>query len=488
MKRTLSILRALALSIPFAACGSSPETRSVVETASDQANETGNKQAPGQLMVGADKQELVLPDDFLPYYGFRGRNFSTVIDPLYARCVALNNGENTALFVAIELGDVGGKELEGWLADIVEATGISEEYIYVHAVHTHSAPYAGSDIREDVTDVEKSDQFAEICGQAILTAVQNSLANMQAATMNYAAGECYINVNRNYRYTGDFSGDIKSAFLTWRNYQNDCDHTVQVIKFDDMEGNTIAYWTNYAVHSLVTFHVYGWEDDMMAITGDISGRLSTYVEERDKGSVCIFTMGTAGNAMPRYVGEYWSFDAEGNATTAYLTGEGADQVLQVQADELGEAVITTVRGMDNANAVSEVTIEALQTTVSLPGKQKWTAGSPTEAPTGTGEFEYDLDADPLDVDLGLLKVNDFAFAMVGAEIVTSIGYDIQETLNSNGCSNTMVVSQTNGSAQYISDDYGYDNFTFEGVASWAAPGADQYIVEGLNDLLSNMNG
>jgi hypothetical protein len=479
MKKISAMLIAFVMVFSFATCGISAESNK--KTVPQNLATAG---AAGQLMVGADKQELVLPDDFLPYNGFRGRNFSTVLDPLYTRCIALGNGKTTAVFVTIELGDVGGPELDGWIADIEKATGLPKDCVYIHAEHVHSAPYAGSNFREEVGDLEKSVQFADICGKAILTVIQNSLANMKPATMNYTTGQSDININRDYKHVGT-EDNIKAAYIQWRNPDRYCDHTIQILKFDDLKGETIAYWTNYAIHSTVLFQVYKW-DGLMAIGGDIAGRLSQYVEDRDAGSVCMFSMGAAADVMAKYVGVYNSIDAKGNVVkTSISSAEGTIEILQAQADELGEAVFTAIRSMDKASAVSEVTLVSSQKTIKLPGKKKWLE-PPDSCPSGNGEYKYDLDSDPVDVVLGILKIGDFAVATADAELVTSIGLDIKKALKENGCSNTMVVTMTNGTIQYVSDNWGYENFAFEGTQSWVAPGAGKLIVDGLSDLLSGI--
>lgn len=501
-RRLLAVLLSLIMLFSLSACGDTTtgsgnkgDEPSAAEQPSEERPAAEAEPAAAhvsRLKAAASKQELVLPDDFLPYSGFRRRNFAEAHESLYCRAIVMQNDETTVAMLTYEIGDVGGVTLDHWMETLEAETGIPRECIFFHAEHVHSAPYAGSDCEENVVDVEKSEQFKEICLNAAIAAVRECLENLEPATVNIGTSQCYVNVNRDYPYRGSTGDDsaIKSAYITWMNPEGYSDHTVTVLEFNSVEdGRPIALWTNYAVHSEVMFHVFQYADDKMILCSDIAGHASMYVEDAFEACgediVCMYTMGAAGDQMPQSIGVYYTFDAEGNATEHSMTADGALEVMQAQANSLGEAILAAYWNMDAENAVSELELYSVQDMLSVPGKLKdedrGDYHGPTTIPTADG-WEYDLNADPVDLEIGLIKIGGFAIGTVGTEIAAQIGTDIQTALKEGGASGAMVVSVCNGQHAYLTTEEGYDAATFEATASLMAPGSDALVIEGIASL------
>lgn len=401
----------------------------------------------------------------------------------------LQNDESTITILTYEIGDVGGETLDHWMQTLETETGISKENVFIHAEHVHSAPYAGSDCEEDVGDVEKTEQFKQICLEAAIAAIKDCQMNLEPAKVSVGTSQCYVNTNRDYAYNGSTGADsdIKSAYITWMNQKGFSDHTVTVLEFDAVEdGHPIALWTNYAVHSEGMFHVFQYLDGKMILCSDIAGHASMCVEKvyQDIGEniVCMHTMGAAGDQMPQYIGVYYTFDANGKVIEHQMTADGALDVMQAQANALGEAILTACRNMDKANAVSELGLYSVQSMLSIPGKLKdedrGNYQGPTTIPTADG-WEYDLNADPVDLEIGWIKIGDFAIGTVGTEIVAQIGSDIKEALMEGGATGAMVVTVCNGQHAYLTTQEGYDAYTFEATASLMAPGSVLWSLKGL---------
>jgi hypothetical protein len=494
----MSLALSLLMMLSLASCAGSQASSKGQGSAAGTASQAGSAQASSsadagkagpasQLYAAASRQKLTLPDSFFPYEGFRRRNFSEQDDDLYVRAIALKNDETTVLYMALELGDVGGQPLADWTEAVADAAKLSPDQIYICADHVHSAPYAGSDYEEKVGDAEKTAQFEQSCQSACVSAAKECMAKLQPAVMKYGESQCYVNVNRDYKYTGDSKDGIVSAYATWRNYEGYSDHTVSVFEFDDLSGNPIAFWTNYAVHSEVMFHAFGFKDNNMILCSDLAGHSSAYIEERYPNTVCMYTMGAAADQMPLYIAEGYTVDASGDLTVSYLSPQGALGVLDAQAEQLGEAIIAAIRGMDPASAVSKVSLRTLRSTVTVDGKVKDedrsdTYKGPTTIPTSQAGYAYDLKADPVDIKIGVIQLGQYAIASVGCEITAQIGTDIQNALQALGYADTVLVSQCNGSKQYLTTDEGYAAFTFEATASHMAPGSAAKVEKGFSDL------
>ena len=96
----------------------------------------------------------------------------------------LQNDESTITILTYEIGDVGGETLDHWMQTLETETGISKENVFIHAEHVHSAPYAGSDCEEDVGDVEKTEQFKQICLEAAIAAIKDCQMNLEPAKVS----------------------------------------------------------------------------------------------------------------------------------------------------------------------------------------------------------------------------------------------------------------------------------------------------------------
>src|SRR5215469_16943963 len=92
------------------------------------------------LKGGVARVEIT-PQIGLPMYGYRSRSSPSqgVLDPLYARVLALEAGETRLAIVTLDLGQIFANH---WLDRLREAVHKSSRvsYVLVAASHTHSGP------------------------------------------------------------------------------------------------------------------------------------------------------------------------------------------------------------------------------------------------------------------------------------------------------------------------------------------------------------
>ena len=427
--------------------------------------------ASSELSVGAAKVKIPLPDNFFPYTSFRGRYFTGVHDDLYVRVITIGNKINASLLISIDNGDVS----DEWLPQISKLSGVPECNIYFAATHTHEAPYIGSTFYETtLQDVEKSIAYKNNAWKALSEAVQTAKKNMQPAKIAFANGSCDINVNRDYKYTGNQS-EITAPYITDPNPHGICDKTVAVMKFVDMSEKPIAYFINYSIHSYVMYQSKV-KDNGMFISGDIAGATSRYVEDRSPvNCVAMWTMACSADTQPKYVSAYDVFDAQGNLKTVD-SGAAGYVLLDEQAQELGTEVLRV--GANMTNFTSKAALAGITKTITVPGQVKWD-DNPATLPKG---YKYQ-DGPAVDLRLGLLLINNVAFVGIPGELVTSVGQTLKKTMISLNCTDALVVTNCNGSVQYMSDDDGYKNQTFSAIASHCKAGVGNYIIKGESDML-----
>ncbi len=323
--------------------------------------------------------------------------------------------------------------------------------------------------------------------EKIVESVRLAQQNMQPARVGYGTGVSYINVNRNI---------IDPETKRWwegANYEGPSDKTVSVIKFEDMNGNPIAVYYNYAMHGVAV-------GQLDLVSGDAPGTTSKYIEDSfDDEIVALWSSGASGDQNPIYFQQ--TYDLREIRIKEYASrgidisnsmppgGQGLDrqdpevaklmdqqkQMILSMGQFLGEEVKRVMREMDRTSSNFE--IEGRQTTVSCPGRERTDTGRAGFA----GNYK---DADPVEIRLGLLKLGNIMIGAVNAEVFNLIAQRLKKESPFNW---TMMATLTNGSARsgYIPNDAAYGMYTFEVVSSRLKPGcAESAIVDGILDLMA----
>lgn len=413
-----------------------------------------NLNPENEMEVGAAKIKIEFPDNFFPYTSFRERYYTGIHDDLFVRTILIKGQTGTALFISVDSGDLS----DEWLAEISKLSGVPESNIYLTATHTHESPFISrTEPETTLKDVEKSQEFAKNTFAAIAQALTLSKSNLQSCQIGFGTGSCDVNINRNFR-TSDNNYTIKP------NPTGISDKSVPVMAFINSEEKPVAYLYNYAVHGTVMF-MSKIKDEGMLISGDLPGATSRYIESvSGEQAVALWTLGCAGDQAPKFSSGYEEYDAQGNVTRKDL-GENGYTLLNVQAQTLGAEVLRTVseiKKFDNG-----ISIQGSTKTISVKGKPEST--------------------ETRNLRLGLILINDIAFVGFPGELVTSVGTTIKEKLMELGSKEAVVITQCNGSNSYFSDDFGYDNGTFDGEHSLVEKGYDKQVIRTELELFKSLS-
>jgi len=395
---------------------------------------------------------------------------------LYIRAIVLDNGETKALLVGSDLSGIRPDEVyQDTAAQISRELGIPVENMIMSGTHTHS----GLRERRDPQKMQA----------AIVQAARAANANLQPASVGYAEGDVYINVNRDVideetrRWTQDTNLDYPS------------DKTLAVLAFFDEQGVPIAGYMNYAMHP-VNGYLSGFR------SGDAPGAASRHIEQAfGDEMVMVFTQGASGDQNPLYLRNSTNVMAANSGVTRTgfeLTREvvetplregdverrqndaAADEALKrwmdAQGQVIGEEAIRVMTHMDRLR--SDVNIEGRQTTLTCPGRNR------TNGNTGRAGVAPDYeDGEDARILLGVLGINEIALASINAEVYNIIAQQVKAASPLN---KTMVVTVANGRANsgYIPSDDAYGRQTFQVVGSRLKQGCAQTgIVEGFTDLI-----
>ena len=423
----------------------------------------------GPLQVGAARVDITpAPDAALPMSGYAGRTqgFQRIHDHIYVRAIVLRDGSSQAALVAWELIGVPNHVWEELSQRIAKELGIPVDNILLAAVHDHGAPSLAGMYGRSPAPAAAIAYTTKVENDAF-EAVRQAKANLQPAQFGFGTGKAYVNINRREFFP-------KMGWW-WLGYNPDgpSDKTVAVLKFADLAGKPIALFINYPVHAVVM------GPDNLAVTGDLAGATSRYVEQYYQGKIP--TRSDAGWELE--VGAEEKAGGEG-PVAVWTSGAAGDQ--NPVSEDRGED-FTMVDGLGRilgeesvrvANSISmmssQARIESSQRVINCPGRRV------APGPTPRTEYTFE-DADPVNIRLSLVKINGVALAGVSGEVFTRIYQHLKKDSPFNA---TVMVTHANGSSGYIPSDDAFDPVSYENTASHLKPGcAESGIVNGLVEMM-----
>lgn len=253
------------------------------------------------LYIGASTKDITPQSNMYPLHRMPKVDIENmVLDPLHVRVIALSNGGSKSLIICSETG----RSLGPQIAKIVsEHSGISLSNIIITATHSHAAPEISDPVNIDFKDskdksVSTQQLWAKYALEQTLSAVDDAMNHMQRAKVGIGYSKSYINVNRNATYNKvDKNGKVTKVSFLGYNPEGISDKTLVTLEFKDLNDKPIAFIVNYAVHGTV-MHANTIADGKTAISADIPGLASDYIEDKYPGSVAMWLSGAAGDQNP----------------------------------------------------------------------------------------------------------------------------------------------------------------------------------------------
>ena len=439
---------------------------------------------PGNLKAAAAKISITPGIRDLP------KGFKCIRDSLYVRVIVLDNGLSRAALITIDAGMIPTSFWMSTTSKIRSQFGIARENILISATHSHSAPFLGGGLRPTAGSV--ADPYTESVENKILEAIAQSIRHLEPATIGYNTGMSYLNMNR------DVIDPDTRLWTQGPNYEGSSDKTVAVLTITSLTGEPIAVYINYAMHANEMF-LSG------AISADTPGATCAYIEKYfHHKMIALWTSGAAGDQNPMYSQPMFDVaqvqidavlaehKAKENNEAVFFLFSGGDagikvdpDLLQRQSDMissmgqlLGEEILRVMKYTRDKS--TDLLIQGMQDSIRCPGRTRTNVGR--EGTPGT----Y-IDGDPVQIQLGVLMLNDIALATVNAEIYNPIA---QEFKKKSPFGKSIMVTITNGRSNsgYIPSDDAFDRYTFQVLGSALKEGcAQESIVNGLIGLMGRIN-
>ena len=190
----------------------------------------------------------ITPPYSVPLGGY-GNSFSryseTVLDPLLVTCVAVSDGETTALFVHLDLCGFPNKCVAFCKETLEEKLGIPQDQITFTVTHTHSAP----DLLSDAECIETYVQ--EILQPRVIAVAVDAMDDLSEATLSVGSGKTEnLNFVRRYLLSdGTYGGDNFGDFLnnTIVAHESDADPVMQLVRWN-RRGKKDIVMVNWQTH------------------------------------------------------------------------------------------------------------------------------------------------------------------------------------------------------------------------------------------------
>jgi len=258
---------------------------------------------------------------FLAGFGsFGERPCLGIHDDIYARCLVLNDGEKTIVFVALDLIGYYIDQVDWVRTQVENQFGVEGDNVIIASTHTHSGP--------DTLGLWNYPPgvnwpYMYYIRERIVETIGNALQNMQKARIKFASTTA-PGLMKNSR------DQLPKYAVTYPD--------VELMKVENTAGGTIATMINFAGHPEVM-----WGDNLL-MTSDYVGYLREYVEEA-LGGVAVFFNGACGGMVTPDVDEH--------------TFEEAERIGKTLAD-------ATVKALKDAKFSREIGINVEKEIITIP--------------------------------------------------------------------------------------------------------------------------
>ena len=400
--------------------------------------------AEGALKGGTAKVDITPPiGAWLSGYGSRKKPSEGILDPLYAKALVLDDGQEKIALVSVDLLWVPLEITNEIRRQVQEKIGIPQENIMICGTHTHFAPKIDRIAKTwpdaDVAEIDES--YVQVLKKKIFDSIMLAEKDIKEVKLGVAKGEMTeIVYNRRTKKPDGtvamtFNLPPASADLTF----GPIDPELCVLRVDDSDGALVAAVVNYACHPVSGDPN---REKFFYISADYPGYTAKVIEQVEGGN-CIFLLGTAGNMNPVRLNRKHPRMQTGKA--------------------LGGAAL---RHIQFTQPCSDVKISALKQPLSLPIKKDLTP----ERKISIGK-----DAEIQNTEIQVLRIGDVYIVGLPGEVLVEIGLEIKAKA---GIENLFVVSLANDAVGYVCPRAAYKEGGYEpGSGTNLAPGAGEIITE-----------
>lgn len=374
----------------------------------------------------------------IPGY-FHERLGSGVKDNLYARSLAIDNGEKVLVIVNLDCIFVNKAAVDAIRERITGFVGISVENIMVSATHTHTGGPINAYSREYSTE------YMEFLVKRAADSAIMAFNGRREARIGFGSGyEDSIAFNRRYYMkdgTIETNPTLRSPLID--RPAGPIDPEVMVIRIDDVFGNPMGVVTNYACHADTI--------DGTEYSADYMGELSRQVKNSlGQHVVSMFLTGPCGNInhidirwdTGRPVGHYKKMGRI-LAGEVLKTREKINTVDNLELQVMTDVITAQVRRPSDADAE-----KAREVLASIPERKVdyWDVPQVERYFAKSLLNIYESDERTADIDIKVARIGDLCITCMPCELFVEFGLEIK---GKSPAKYNIISTLTNGANGYV---------------------------------------
>jgi hypothetical protein len=239
----------------------------------------------------------ITPDKPQWLLGYQARQSEAVLDRLFHRIAALDDGNTQVFLVSTDICVVQSVAYNKQvLAELERQTGIKAKQVWWTTTHTHSAPEVGPPgllrafMPERCKQAEaggmSNPEYSDFVTRKLTAGIQEARAKLAPARLAIGLGWANANINRRAK-------DADGVVTLGMNPDGPVDRQIGLIRLEHPDGKPLALIANYAIHGTVL------SGASRVISGDVPGVVAEYVEKQ-LGVPMLFVNGAEGNLAPIY--------------------------------------------------------------------------------------------------------------------------------------------------------------------------------------------
>ena len=414
-----------------------------------------------------------------------------ILDPLEINMLSVSCNGNTVILGTLDSCAMQPAEAKLFIQAICDATGLPEENIFLHATHTHTAPYLGKDSENELVR-----EYTSFVCRRMADGAKMAIDDLKPAKMGWNVGQSHnISFIRRFRMKdgrirtnpGVGNPDILHPI-------GDVDERVNVVRFDREGADTIVL-ANFGDHPDT---VGGCK-----ISADWPGFARRRLEKALDDVKCIFFNGAQGdvnhvnvNPKPGDLNDmFMDFDdvSRGYGHARHMGNVVAGAIMQVY-DKVSYVDVNKVQGLKKIIKLPSQMAAPEDLPQAHYIKEMYDAGRANELPYEAMELTTavaeavrmcELEHGPTHFDLLVSAIAIGPVAMVGipGEPFNGVGVGLKEAA---GWDLVLPCCLTNGNMGYFPMKDAYDEGGYEAKSSRFASGTAEKIVAEGTAILDQM--
>lgn len=429
-----------------------------------------------------------------PISGYYEQRFTKgILDDIFVRAVAFDDGEKRAVVIALDLCLLPQEYYDLMKQAIIKDTGIEWEGIFITCSHTHTGPIVGKDF---ASNLKSSEYYDQTLISSVRDAVVYALADLKESRIEVGEGQAKnISFIRRFRMKDGSVATNPGVNNPEIDYPLGIpNETVKLVKII-REGGKDIFLVNFGTHPDSVGGEY--------ISADYMGYVCSIIENAVGNVECMFLLGVQGdvnhvNVNPTPAESAISTIDFDSVPRSIKHAEHMGRIIagavlsfcsiteKVKTDKIGYASKTIYfppnqenDRMDEAKKIMEYYESGRAN--ELPYKEMALTTIVAEARRIIKQKDR---IEPYPFNLSAIKVGELVFAGLGGEPFTEIGNRMNEN---SPFKKTIFCVLTNTGGGYVPTSKAYDEGGYEARSSAFKRGCDDIVVNGMTEMLNNLN-